>query len=335
MSRYIEGLLDRSLHQPVSDFRQCAGKRIRGSLLQLSYEMAGGAGQVAAEISEAIENLHAGSLIIDDIQDDSHTRRGQPTMHRSLGVPLAINAGNWMYFNALECLSGARLPADQRWRLVEAMISAARRCHEGQAIDLDARIDTIPGVHWHETASAISTLKTGTLVALALEMGCIAADPETQLLHALSRFGRQIGIALQMRNDLEELGQLVQNQAMTGTDSSVRDDDLRHARLTWPWVWALQLYGWGACRRVMERALASEQKRRAAASELYALIGLHGDKAIRSLVREQLLLLGEHILDRRLLSAMAETLKPIEHSHCLITTTVKPYVTSNRGTVAT
>ncbi len=125
--------------------------------------MSGGVGQIAPEISGAIENLHAGSLIIDDIQDDSQTRRGQATMHRRIGMPLAINAGNWMYFGALECLSESSLPAEQRWLLLRAMVHAARRCHEGQAIDLHARVDSIPAANWHETTLSISTLKTGAL----------------------------------------------------------------------------------------------------------------------------------------------------------------------------
>lgn len=334
MSPFVRGLLDQSLFSPVSDFTRCAGKRIRGSLLQLSYQMSGGVGQVPVEISESVEKLHAGSLIIDDIQDDSQTRRGQTTMHRRMGIPLAINAGNWMYFNALECISDAPLPTEQRLRLMEAMIQAARQCHEGQAIDLHTRVDAIPAVHWHETTLSISTLKTGALVALAVEMGCIAADPRSPLLQVLPRFGRQIGIALQMRNDLEELALIVHSPEATRSSGAIRDDDLRHARITWPWVWALNLYGWGFCQRAIQRVVASEQERHAAACELYELAGAHGDKAIGSLVREQLILLGEHILDRRLLDTLREVLAPIERSSS-IANTAGLLVNSSTGTVAT
>ncbi len=170
--------------------------------------MAGGTGSVASMISQAIESLHAGSLVIDDIQDDSQSRRGHPTMHRRVGVPLAINAGNWMYFRALESLSNAPLPAETRERLLSAMIRAAVQCHEGQAIDLYARVDRTPPEHWQETTLAISTLKTGALVALAIELGCLAADSKSPLSLILPKFGRQIGIALQMRNDLDELASI-------------------------------------------------------------------------------------------------------------------------------
>lgn len=334
MTPFVRGLLDQSLFEPVREFTNCHGKRIRGSLLQLSYEMSGGIGAIAPEIGMAIENLHAGSLIIDDIQDDSLMRRGQATMHRRQGIPLAINTGNWMYFHALESLTAAKLPAEQRYRLVEAMIFAACRCHEGQAIDLHARVDSIPAMHWHETTLSISTLKTGSLVALAVEMGCIAADSQAPLLQVLPRFGRQIGVALQMRNDLDELADIVQFQETAGLADTIRDDDLRHARLTWPWVWAVRLYGSGVCQRLSQRVVACQQERYSAACELYSLVGAHGDKTIGALVREQLLLLGEHILDRRLLDALGEVLAPIERSRKSVATNAGLYLNSSTGTVA-
>src|SRR5512142_2931568 len=54
--------------------------------------------QLPAELIGIVEGLHLGSLIIDDIEDESSTRRGGPTLHRQIGVPNALNAGNWLYF---------------------------------------------------------------------------------------------------------------------------------------------------------------------------------------------------------------------------------------------
>ncbi len=313
MSPYVRQLLDHSLFHPVSDFTGCHGKRIRGSLLQLSYELAGGLGSVAPTISEAIESLHAGSLVIDDIQDDSQARRGQPTMHQRIGVPLAINAGNWMYFHALESLSDAPLPAEGRERLLSAMIRAARQCHEGQAIDLHARIDRTPAIHWHETTLAISTFKTGALVALAVEMGCLAADPKSPLSLVLPKFGRQIGIALQMRNDLDELAHIAHSGNETSLADSIRDDDLRNARLTWPWAWAFELHGNARCQALVQQVVRSRQERHDAAAELFERVGPHGDEVIRAHVRDQLRVLAEHVIDRPILDFLAEILAPIEN----------------------
>jgi len=333
MNPYVRRLLDHSLFSPVDDFAACQGKRIRGSLLQWSYEISGGSGQISSAISEAIESLHAGSLVIDDVQDDSQSRRGQATMHQRIGVPLAINAGNWMYFRALECLSVAPLAPDQRLRLLESMVRAARQCHEGQALDLHARIDQIPVAHWNETTLAISTLKTGSLVELAVEMGCIASNANSLLSHVLPMFGRQIGVALQMRNDLDELARIAESDPQSAAFASIRDDDLRNARLTWPWVWVHELEGVQRCHTLRNRVVRSRGDRHDMARGLIELCGAHGDRVIQSLVRDQLRLLGEHVVDRRLLDPMAEILQPIKQACTRVETAGRLLAGTSLGTV--
>jgi geranylgeranyl pyrophosphate synthase len=312
MNPYVKELLDRSLFEPMRDFKCRQGKRIRSSLLQISYEMAGGIGDVPASVSDAIESLHAGSLVIDDVQDDSRSRRGQATMHHSIGVPLAINAGNWMYFQALECLSTSSLPAEIRSRLIEAMIHTARRCHEGQAIDIHARVDEVPVEHWEATANAISLMKTGSLVELAVRMGCLAANATDRLLPVLPVLGRRIGMALQMRNDLDELASIAQRRPGEQIDDTIRDDDLRNARMTWPWVWASQRTDHARCREWVLRLVRSPEDRRQVARELFERIGQHGDHVIATLISEQVQLMAEHVIDQRLLDGVAEILQTID-----------------------
>ena len=312
MNSYVQHVLDRSLVQPVNDFLSVHGKRIRSSLLQFSFELSGGVGDVDRSVSEAIESLHAGSLIIDDIQDESQTRRGQATLHNRIGTPLAINAGNWLYFHALESLLSAPIAENKRQRLLATMIRSSRQCHEGQAIDLHARIDNIPTDHWRDTITAISTLKTGILVSLAVEMGCVAANPHSPMANVLPKFGRQVGTALQMRNDLEELNALAQNGTEQCSTIALRDDDLRNARLTWPWVWALESVGSSVCQNLMKRLINSKGDRHEVAVELIALIGDEGDRAIKTIVSELLRLLAEHVVDPRMLEQLSLILRPIE-----------------------
>ena len=291
MNLFVQKLLESSLHAPVHDFKCRQGKRVRSSLLQISYEIAGGSGIVPAEVSDAIECLHAGSLIIDDVQDDSLSRRGESPLHHRIGIPLAINAGNWMYFHALECLSDSPLPAGIRCRLLEAMIQTARRCHEGQAIDLHARVDRVPVALWGETTNAISLMKTGSLVELAVRMGCISADAPDSLLSILPALGRRLGIALQMRNDLDELASIAQAQHSNEMGDAIRDDDLRNARMTWPWFWASQRADHSQCWAWAQQLEGSRRDRWVIARELFGLVGQYGDQVIDSLVVEQLRLL--------------------------------------------
>ena len=83
--------LDMALYGPADRFLLQTGKQFRASVVRESYLSAGGRGEVPIQITEAIELLHAGSLIIDDIEDGSDTRRGRATLHREVGVPLALN----------------------------------------------------------------------------------------------------------------------------------------------------------------------------------------------------------------------------------------------------
>lgn len=320
MNPYIQGVLNRSLFAPVRDFKNRQGKRIRGSLLQISYEIAGGLGEVPGAVSDAIESLHAGSLVIDDVQDESSSRRGRVTMHQAIGVPLAINAGNWMYFQALESLSESSLPTAIRGRLLESMIQSARRCHEGQALDLDARVDLVPVEQWEEMTSAISLLKTGSLVELAVRMGCIAADAPESLLAVIAALGRRIGVALQMRNDLDELAAIALQPLGDPGIEAIRDDDLRNARMTWPWVWASERTERSQCWQWARCLGRSQEDRWHVAQELFQLVGEHGDHAIDSLVAEQLRLLAEHVIERRLLSSIGEILEVIKRPSFPLTT---------------
>jgi len=206
------------------------GKRLRATLLERAYAFAGGRAKAPTLIVDAVEMLHAGSLVIDDFEDDSLTRRGQPALHRVIGPARAVNAGNWMYFRALELAAAALEDPVRSAALVGRFITVARQCHEGQAIDLATRVDEVTPRQAQVTALSISRWKTGRLASLAAWCGAHAAAGEPETLRAVAAFGCRVGICLQMKNDLEELHAL--------RDGADRCDDLRNRRVTWPWAWA-------------------------------------------------------------------------------------------------
>ena len=304
-------LLDSGLLNPANRFLACNGKRIREFMLQLSFKMAGGQHMPPACLGNAIEWLHAGSLVIDDIEDDSQSRRGKPTLHREIGLPLALNAGNWMYFRALEQLFDGSLPPLIQHRLLRQMIVTARRCHEGQTLDLSARVDRDEPKEFMSIVREISRLKTGGLVSMAASFGAIAMSSKKLLRNALSQFGMSVGIALQMRNDLEELRTLVRD---ADDNVELRCDDLRHARVTWPWAWAVHLSESHDLRRLILLLDESRTNRQAMldlAAQLVCLVGPTGDRMIRTRIEEPLRLLGEHVVDTSALQAMRSMLDQI------------------------
>lgn len=206
------------------------GKRLRAVLLERAHVFAGGRAAAPVLIIDAVEMLHAGSLVIDDFEDDSLTRRGQPSLHRVIGPARAVNAGNWMYFRALELAAMSCADPARSAALVGRFITVARQCHEGQAIDLATPVDEVTPRQALVTALAISRWKTGRLTSLAAWCGVHAAAGDPETLRAVAAFGCRVGICLQMKNDLDELAAFVAG--------SERCDDLRNRRVTWPWAWA-------------------------------------------------------------------------------------------------
>lgn len=308
----VDEILDRSLHEPVNQFIGRQGKRIRAGLTELSYKICRGAGELPRdlpnEVAESIEWLHAGSLVIDDIQDDSSQRRGIATMHREIGTPLALNAGNFMYFRALEVIAESTLPSLIQCQLTREMIRAGRVCHQGQAVDIAARLDQTSPSDWRAIASMITQQKTGTLVALAMTLGAIAAGAERRLVSELRRCGKQIGFALQMRNDLAEL-------SLFAAGKTDRCDDLRNQRVTWPWAWLADQRSDEFCRDFVLRCRQACERNdlnalSLLAGEVVSSVESMGQVEVERSIDEPVRLLGEHVLEPELLAGL---------KHCLTT----------------
>ena len=220
----------KALQLPPDLYPGVGGKRFRATLLQRAFEFAGGEGQAPSMVIDAVEMLHTGSLVIDDFEDDSRTRRQQPALHQVIGTARAVNAGNWMYFRALELAASAYDDSARCAGLLKKFIEVARQCHEGQAIDLSTRVDEVTPRQAQATALAISRWKTGRLVGLAAWCGGHAAAGSPETLRAVAAFGCHVGICLQMKNDLDELREFI--------SGAERCDDLKNRRVTWPWAWA-------------------------------------------------------------------------------------------------
>lgn len=223
-------LWERALLGPAQEFLRRPGKCFRARLVELSFSLAGGAPcAFPPRLPLVIEVLHAGSLIVDDIEDGSRERRGAPALHELYGTALALNVGNWMYFWALNLLE--EIDREGRWQ-EEAHRQARRallRCHYGQALDLGVRVTGLAREEIPAVVRAATTLKTGSLVGLAATLGALAADAPPEQVRALSSFGSALGVGIQM---LDDLGGFLSPRR----EEKARED-LLHGRPTWPWAW--------------------------------------------------------------------------------------------------
>jgi len=233
----LDSVLRDNLWKPVEDFIAKPGKNIRSQLVEIGYQLSvhhespvsPGLLENLRSASHIVECVHAGALIVDDIQDGSLIRRDQQSMHVKYGVPLALNAGNWLYFWALDRIRALELPHDVRLPLTEDCLKLMLDAHYGQAIDLGAALDTIDQPHIASICRSSMELKTSSLMALALRLGAavggnVTFDPN------LKELGRRLGLILQIFDDVGNFTQ----KPIPGP--SKRWEDLMLKRPSWLWM---------------------------------------------------------------------------------------------------
>ncbi|HVS16468.1 MAG TPA: polyprenyl synthetase family protein [Thermoanaerobaculia bacterium] len=195
------------LWEPVADYPNRGGKMLRPALCIAAARAFGGAAEEAARTAVALELLHNALLVHDDIQDGSELRRGQPTLHRLHGVPIAINAGDMLALLAIRPLvdNRAALGGDLALQLLEEAQWTARESAEGQAMELGWRRDHVFDLD--STDYLLMVLKkTCWLTTLCpLRSGALIGargrfDPDRLL-----RFGFFLGAAFQIQDDLLNL----------------------------------------------------------------------------------------------------------------------------------
>jgi geranylgeranyl pyrophosphate synthase len=219
----------RALRRPVLDFVDRPSKMLRSGLSSRCFELAGGRGAYPDELRAIIEILHAGSLIIDDIEDASGSRRGRPALHAVHGMPVALNAGNWMYFWALALISELPVGESLQLSLYRRLVRTLLRSHHGQGLDLTANVYALGQADVPKVVLATAELKTGALMELSAVLGALAAGAAPELVDEFAHFGREMGVALQMLDDVGGLSS--EKRCHKG------HEDLVHGRPTWPWAW--------------------------------------------------------------------------------------------------
>jgi geranylgeranyl pyrophosphate synthase len=230
----VEAILRRALTDPIQELTATPGKRIRAQLVTFSNRLLKGeqppsvaAARRCRLAVDAIEFIHGGSLIVDDIEDGSAIRRGRPALHVRYGTPIALNAGNWLYFWPFDLLKELALPKDQLLLVYEACHRTLLRAHLGQAIDLGAKVGNLPQAQVEEVCLTSIKLKTGALTGFASLLGGAIAGAPSAVLSIFNDFGRDLGVALQMHDDL--------GNATGGCEPSKRYEDFTLARPSWVW----------------------------------------------------------------------------------------------------
>lgn len=183
------------------------GKRLRALLVYACGEVLGIAPERLHPAATAVELMHAYSLVHDDLpaMDNDDLRRGRPSVHRAFDEATAILVGDALQALAFAVLSRAQdIDAQQRIRMVELLAQAAgsRGMVGGQAIDLESEgralsLAELEDLHIH---------KTGALIRCCVALACQSQHATTpQQTEALDRYGRAIGLAYQIQDDVLDI----------------------------------------------------------------------------------------------------------------------------------
>jgi len=211
-----------------------SGKRVRPVLCLLACEAAGGTFQQAMPAAVGVEVLHNFSLIHDDIEDKSETRRGRPTVWKIWGQPQAINAGDGMF--ALAHLAFTHLPqrdvpVERAFGALQVFIQTCLALTRGQHLDMrfEDRLDvTVP-----EYMRMIEG-KTAALIATSAYLGAFLAGADETTAGHYRDFGYHLGMAFQVRDDI--LG-IWGDTGITGKSTST---DIETRKKTLPVVYGLE-----------------------------------------------------------------------------------------------
>jgi len=176
------------------------GKRLRPYMVIRSCQILKGKVSNAMPAASAVEMVHNFSLVHDDIMDNDEMRHGVPTVHKKFGMPIAILAGDVLFSKAFQVITDSKLSSSATTQLVSRLSKACVDICEGQLLDVKmAEERKIPS-----QAEYITMIgkKTAALFDVSCAMGAICATNKPKDVSNLSSFGRNLGIAFQITDDL-------------------------------------------------------------------------------------------------------------------------------------
>ncbi|MHA1630080.1 MAG: polyprenyl synthetase family protein [Candidatus Heimdallarchaeota archaeon] len=207
-------------YDSLDEYLTHGGKRIRPFLVQTAFDAVGGdhsKGNIV-RASLALELLHNGSLLHDDVIDKDETRRGKPAFYvkfrnfyqqqvnnesfdkaNDFGEAMAIFAGDLCFPYAIECIINSGFPMEARIKALQAFADAFREVIDGVIIETgDATLNTGTEKSYYRMVN----LKTGALIRKAVEIGAILGGGSEAQRNALVTYCKEIGIAFQIQDDI-------------------------------------------------------------------------------------------------------------------------------------
>lgn len=215
------------------------GKRLRGALVKLGYELAGGTPTLnISKPAAAFEIFQTAILAHDDIIDESPLRRGKPTIYKALGenhyaISQTICLGDLGFFLAEKLIEESNFPTERRVEALASFIETMLQTGLGQMLDVE-----LPNIEARKKETDIMSvfrLKTAryTLVG-PLHLGALLAGADDKMLGNLTRFGENLGVAFQIQDDI--LGVFGDEKTLGKSVTS----DIEEGKVTLLYLYALE-----------------------------------------------------------------------------------------------
>jgi geranylgeranyl diphosphate synthase type II len=214
IDRALDGYLPKenvrpaTIHKAMRYSLFAGGKRLRPILTLAAAEACGGKIENALPLACAMECIHTYSLVHDDLpsMDNDDFRRGRPTCHKVFGEGIAVLAGDALLTMAFEIVSHARPPHRYEpftlFREV-AVAAGSRKLIAGQVADLEAEGKKVG----FEDLRYIHQNKTAAILTASVCLGAMSANATSKELAAMTKFGRALGLAFQVIDDILDVTQ--------------------------------------------------------------------------------------------------------------------------------
>ncbi|MDE1810865.1 MAG: polyprenyl synthetase family protein [Candidatus Micrarchaeota archaeon] len=293
-----EGILKPSLY-----ILDQGGKRWRPTLMLLIIEALGKKPEDFLEFALIPEVIHNGTLVHDDVEDSSQTRRGMPAVYIKYGVDVAVNLGDFMYYFPMNALvDSPKLSEAVKSKALIIYIKEMTRICVGQATDIVWHKDSVidPMTITEDKYLEMANDKTGVLARMAAKMGAALAEADEETTDALGRFGASIGVAFQIQDDVLN----IYPSGVSANKGGV-GDDVSEGKITLLVVYALTKLKNGERKRLIE-ILASHTKDQAQIDEAIALIDKTGAKEYVSKVAVNIVKDAWEGIDKRLKESPAK-----------------------------
>ncbi len=202
------------------------GKRIRPTLVFLSAKLVGDINESTFHAASLVELLHTATLVHDDVVDESNMRRGFPSINAIWGNKVAVLLGDFLLAQGL-LLSLQH----KEYKFLHITSEAVRRMSEGELLEIQSsRSNNFD----EETYFKIISDKTASLISACCELGAASAVDDEVVIEKLKKFGENLGIAFQLRDDLlDYLG----SSNITGKPIGA---DIKDGKITLPLIYALK-----------------------------------------------------------------------------------------------